>query len=328
VPQGLANISAQGCNACHYEAHESWSASAHSSAATSYKVFEAAEKAGIPACLNCHLPLVIQQPSLSVYRESDVNHPITKTNPTFDGTLFGEGVTCAACHIREGLVVTTVPIEGSPHPTIYSPQLTSSEICATCHQLTWEGAKQPLYDTYGEWERSGYAKANVQCQDCHMRSGRLMNGVVSHNMDAPSARAISVLIDLSTVELRRGGPPINITVTIQNTGAGHAFPTGSPFKGARLEVYLEGPSGADGEAPRGEMFQADVRQQVEPTPPWNIIDDTRIAPGEQRQWHSKHALSFDQPAGKWFARVRVSRTVNGFSVDAPLFDRSIPLKVD
>ena len=328
VPEGLANLSAQGCNACHYEAHESWAASAHSSAASAGNVFDAAERSGIPACLNCHLPIAVQQPSIASYLESDVNHVTTSPNPNFDATLFGEGVTCAACHIREGRVITSTAIENSPHPTTISPQLNSSEVCAACHQLSWEGADKPLYDTYGEWKRSGYSAADIQCQDCHMRSGQLLNGTISHNTDAPSARAISVLIDLSTTELQRGGPPIHIAVTIQNTGAGHSFPTGSPFKGARLTVHLEGPEGSDGKPQRVALFQADIQRQVETEPPWHTISDTRIGPGKQQQWHSKHSLGFEHPAGEWFARVEIDRTLNGFSIDAPIFSRAVPLVVD
>ena len=32
IPDGLANLSAQGCNGCHYAAHEAWEDSAHADA--------------------------------------------------------------------------------------------------------------------------------------------------------------------------------------------------------------------------------------------------------------------------------------------------------
>lgn len=327
IPEGLANISAQGCNACHYQAHDSWSGSGHSLSSSRSEVFSAAARAGIPACLNCHLPLSVQQPLLTVYHESDINHGESKTNPTFDGTLFGEGVTCAACHVRKGRVITASPVAAAAHPTSYSPQLRSSELCASCHQLTWEGASQPLYDTYGEWKRSSYATAGVQCQDCHMRDGKLAHGVVSHDSNASSARAISALIDLSTVEITRGGDPIQIAVTLQNTGAGHAFPTGSPFKGIRLEIFLEGPVDSTGTPVRVSPFQAELHRLVEPSPPWTIIEDTRLGPGQQKLWQSTLALGFDQPAGSWRARVVVHRTLNRVTIGLPILSRSIPLFV-
>jgi hypothetical protein len=327
IPEGLANLSAQGCNACHYQAHDSWAADGHSLASTRSDIFSAAERAGIPACLNCHLPLTAQQPHVTIYQESDINHGESKANPIFDATLFGEGVTCAACHVREGRVITATPVTGSPHPTSHSPQLRTSELCASCHQLTWEGASQPLYDTYGEWKRSSYATAGIQCQDCHMRDGKLPHGVVSHSANADPARAISVLIDLSSVEITRGGDAIQIAVTLQNTGAGHSFPTGSPFKGVRLEIFLEGPLDSDGTPVRASSFQADLHRHIQSEPPWSVIEDTRIAPGQQKRWHSTLGLGFDKPGGSWSARVVVHRTLNGFTVGAPILSRTIPLHV-
>ena len=328
VPAGLANLSAQGCNACHYESHDTWAVSAHANSSHNQAFFQAVQQAGTPACLVCHLPLDVQQPELVVYEQGDINHPTTSLNPSFDATTFSEGVTCAACHLRDGLVVTSRPIEEAPHPTIWSPELTTSSACASCHQLTWEGADLPIYDTYGEWQRSAYAKAGVECQDCHMRSGTLGHGTTSHAMHTPSARAISVLTDVSTLSLARGGAPITVTVTIQNTGAGHSFPTGSPFKGVRLEVFLEGPPSSGATTTQTTPFQIDLVRQVESSPPFQTLSDSRIAAGQQVRWSSTHQLGFEAPSGAWSARVRLSQTVNGFIVGKPIFDSLTPLIVD
>src|SRR5688572_28218127 len=51
LPKGLANLSAQACNACHGEVHDAWQGSAHARAGSSQTYREAVLRAGgTPAC--------------------------------------------------------------------------------------------------------------------------------------------------------------------------------------------------------------------------------------------------------------------------------------
>ncbi|MBN2801235.1 MAG: hypothetical protein JXX28_18995 [Deltaproteobacteria bacterium] len=326
LPDGLASHSDQGCAACHQAAHRGWAASAHAGASPAFR--EAAKQAGTPACLACHLPLIEQHPHLVAYDEGDIHRPILSPNPAWDGGLQAEGVTCAACHLRDGKVVTSHPIEGAPHPTVWSQELGRSSACAVCHQLTWPGAQQPFYDTYGEWERSAYATAGVTCQSCHMSDG-VDPSPVDHAMSVDPARAVTLLLRPATPGLVRGGAPLEVDLILQNTGAGHAFPTGNPWKGVRLEVRLVGPPDRKGvEAVSEEALIVDLSREVEEAPPWHLSGDTRLQAGEERAWHTALSLAAKAPDGPWRLRATLQKTLYGAPVETPLLTREVPLEVD
>ena len=117
----------------------------------------------------------------------------------------------------------------------YSTGWTDSSACATCHQLTWPGASSPLYDTYGEWERSAHARSGIGCTDCHGASNA--NG--THDLNIPFERALTVDLQLSSPAMTRGSQePLTGNLTVLNTGAGHAVPTGSPWSRVQLRVQL------------------------------------------------------------------------------------------
>ncbi|MDP6933995.1 MAG: multiheme c-type cytochrome, partial [Myxococcota bacterium] len=245
VPEGLASISAQSCNACHFQAHDDWADSAHANTPRSEHWKEAMERAGqSTACSACHLPLVAQHDRLAAgYLDGDLSRPDFRDNPTWDPTLATEGVTCAACHVREGTIIGSNSGTDAPHPVTVSTELGSSEACAACHQLSWPGGEEPFYDTYGEWASSAYADAGVRCQDCHMP---LQGGLAtatryqaqpSHGWNSSTARALTVQLELSEASIQRG-QPLEVGLTVVNTGAGHAVPTGSPYKAYELRVVL------------------------------------------------------------------------------------------
>ena len=142
APAGLSSLSAQGCNGCHYAAHDSWAASAHAGAPETTRLPDAVRAAGsATVCTQCHLPIAAQHDSLAAgYVDGDLSRPRLEHNPSFDATLSGEGVTCAACHVRGGTILGVHASTNAPHPVTVSTELTDSSLCATCHQLTWPGA--------------------------------------------------------------------------------------------------------------------------------------------------------------------------------------------
>jgi hypothetical protein len=128
--------------------------------------------------------------------------------------------------------------------------------------------------------------------------------------------------------LTRAAPPVAGSITLQNTGAGHAFPTGSPFRGVRLEAWLEGPpdkKGAPTRAP-GELV-ADLVQRIEAEPPFAVTEDTRIPAGGERRFELPLALPADVPTEGWSLRVVLRRTVLGVPQDPPFVDRRWPIGV-
>jgi len=115
VPEGLANLSAQSCNACHWQIHDDWSNSSHTGAWRSDAFQEAIHRVGdSTACTSCHLPLTNQHSRLATgYVEQDLTRPLFQDNPTWDPTLMAEGVmfatgSCSGC--------TRAP----PHPIRWS----------------------------------------------------------------------------------------------------------------------------------------------------------------------------------------------------------------
>lgn len=327
LPAGMASLSAQACNACHYDAHDGWKASGHAGAGS--PAWAAAARAnGNPVCTACHQPLLAQRPSLFAFDAGDVGAVRTAPNPAFDATLSIEGVGCAACHVRDGVVVTGHPLAApsTAHPgLVAATDFGDAASCAACHQLTWPGGAAPLYDTWGEWSRSGYAAAGVDCVDCHLARGP--DGErVGHDMDQDPARALTVEIAAPGVTLHRGGGPLALEVRLANTGAGHAVPTGSPWRALRVELAFEGqgPKGVV-EVGRQEVLLA---RTVEAVAPWGTSADTRLQVGERRALPWSAALPADAPPGPWAFVVRVRDVVAGQPASAPSMELRLPLDVD
>ncbi len=310
LPNGLPSLSAQGCNACHWAAHDTWSGSAHAKA-WSDEVFQTAlaSAGNSTTCVSCHLPLANQHDRLAAgYVDGDLSRPRLEANPSFDLTLRGEGVTCAACHVRGDTVVGTRAAPDAPHPVAVSAELSEPAMCATCHQLSWPEGDRPFYDTYGEWKTSAYAKAGVTCQDCHMAptAGATVPGsdgtLPSHALGADPKRAVSALLSLPKAAVVRG-QPLEVGLTLQNTGAGHAFPTGNPFKQYRVDVVLL-------DAANKEMapaFSTVLARTVESKPPFKTTADTRLAPGGQRTMTHTFTPGVKGVAGRGAIEVRLVR---------------------
>ncbi|MCP4804420.1 MAG: hypothetical protein GY913_01485 [Proteobacteria bacterium] len=328
LPTGLASLSAQGCNACHFEVHDAWESSPHSQAAHTEPFRSALESVdGSPLCASCHLPLSVQQQQLLVeYDGGALAEARLQPNPSWDATLASEGVTCAACHVRDGAVVSTRAAPNAPHPVSVSEDLDSATTCAACHQLTWPGASEPLYDTYGEWSRSKVAEVGIQCQDCHMppKSGLVTAGRFAahadHGVVADPARALTVQIDLDSPDIQRGEPTA-VSLSLRNTGAGHSFPTGSPFSHIQVQVQV-----VAGDEVLSEPFVHDLRRVVEVDPPYTVGEDTRIPAGGEVTL--KLELEVPQTAEAGPADVQVAFVrVDSAGTSEPLFERRIPVRL-
>jgi hypothetical protein len=208
---------------------------------------------------------------------------------------------------------------------VVSAELSSPEMCATCHQLTWPGADRPFYDTYGEWKATAWAKAGVRCQDCHMppRAGEAtatrFAATPSHAARADVGRALSILVDIDQPELQRGSV-WSARVKLQNTGAGHHVPTGSPFKSLELVVTL---LGADGKA-LAPPFVHELGRKVEDAPPYKTLSDSRIPAGGEVTVGPSFTVDQKKPPGTATLEVMVRQ--KGSSA-APVAIQRIPVPV-
>jgi hypothetical protein len=100
--------------------------------------------------------------------------------------------------------------------------------------------------------------------------------MASHELETDTARALSILVELETEVVARGVAwPIRIRV--QNTGAGHAIPTGSPFKQLRIVASLLDAKGKELTSP----ITHDFARQISDSAPWETLSDDRILPGEE-----------------------------------------------
>jgi hypothetical protein len=183
VPDGLKDLTAETCGTCHQAIYEEWSVSTHRRAwlddAQFQKELEKSRGVGDPThgdvgwlCLNCHTPVVAQQKELVVGLVNDqIDQPEYVANPTYDEKLQRDAVTCAACHVRNGIVYGPYGDSHAPHPTAKDERLLRVDVCTRCHQAERLYSSKNLgcfFSTGREWASSSYAEAGETCQSCHM----------------------------------------------------------------------------------------------------------------------------------------------------------------
>ena len=133
-----------------------------------------------------------------------------------------------------------------------APIFSESRFCAACHYGKFFDTV--IYNSYGEWLNSSYsnpATGNFRsCQDCHMHSAQDVGDTApeqraacsasnqnfrnfNHNMmerdntgDPALVKGAATLSLTARIENGR----INVAVQVENTRAGHKFPTDSPLR--------------------------------------------------------------------------------------------------
>jgi hypothetical protein len=257
---GIPGIRAEQCGTCHKEIFEEWKTSIHSKAYVD-PFFQAYwnKDEHIWICLNCHSPMQPQQPWLiQGLEDGKVYKPIKADNPHYDADYQQEGITCAACHVRDGVIEGPFENIEAPHPTRYSPRFRSTNICFTCHQVP-SGPFQ-FYNggpcsTFPEFEAGPYYKEGKICQDCHMpsidrplvsggpvRQGRQHLWRGGHFPEMIK-RAASVQLRADRTVLQPG-QDVTFTLTLTNSGAGHKIPTGDPDRYLTVTYEVVDASGA------------------------------------------------------------------------------------
>lgn len=221
-----ASLAPQSCGACHPAQLADWKTSLHAKSmgpGLTGQLVELwrsdAESARL--CLTCHAPLAEQQP---------------ENRAIFDSALQGQGIVCAACHVRAHqrfgpprraeAVPAPVPTGRLPHGgATRTPAFMSSQFCSGCHQFEPDGFAlngKLLENTYAEWMASPAAAAGVQCQDCHMPDRRhLWRGIHDPAM-VRSGVAVTVVSERPRYA---AGDEVAARITLAATGVGHHFPT-------------------------------------------------------------------------------------------------------
>jgi hypothetical protein len=242
------NLQAAGtCKSCHLDITEQWERSAHSKADRSknelfgrmyFYSLKQTRGATMVACGPCH-------------------ETTSFVNQDFEGIreVSKEGVACVYCHSIKGpgdpkgippffLDITAyhgsirTPTPTTSHKSAYTNYGAKSEYCGGCHTYSNQhGVK--IADTYGEWQRSVYAKQGVTCQSCHMPGGPGRNSsegpsrprVANHSFDQDAlAAARPNAARLAVTGARSGRDSVRAFVTLTNSGWGHSMPTGNDQK--------------------------------------------------------------------------------------------------
>src|SRR5262245_40119184 len=136
------------CGTCHPVQFADWKTSLHARSmgpGIAGQLVEMArtDPAGARSCLTCHAPLAEQAAEM---RGPDGH----VANPDFDAGLHGQGVVCAACHVRNHQRFGPPPRSpsparagsGAPPPHDGFTPTTAflrSEFCSSCHQFTPRG---------------------------------------------------------------------------------------------------------------------------------------------------------------------------------------------
>jgi len=285
---GLPDLRAATCKTCHSEFHDEWEVSVHA-AAWRDKQFQAEIKKSDNRwlCRNCHTPLLSQQPLWPVgLVDDDVERPMLVRNPDYDPSFEDEGITCAACHVRNGAIhgpgESTAP---APHPVVADPAYRSGALCLSCHQAVAEYPGKSFVCTFhtgDEWSASPYV-SQKNCVDCHMpRAQRVVapggevretgrhwwrgSGIPKEPGIAPPEDALPAGI-VTQASCENG----TLRVTATNANAGHKVPTGDPERWVQIDV-----SG-------GELQDSWRFGQVwEWWPAPRKVSDNRLAPFESR----------------------------------------------
>lgn len=131
-PGGLGSAE---CGRCHRTELHQWAGSRHAVSATNRLFTVSWKKEPMRWCIDCHGPVAGQR---------------------------DEGVGCAACHLREGLVLTGKPPTAAAqraHPSRHEPRLAKSDSCGECHQFNFPRTRvdpvdygpNPMQNTFAEW---------------------------------------------------------------------------------------------------------------------------------------------------------------------------------
>lgn len=122
-PEATSEV-VQSCAECHIDTALEWEASAHAQAYHSEGFQQALSDGADDSCFACH----------------------TTGYTPFNGEYSHAGVTCEACHGE-------TPANHPDEPVLVEPGL---EVCATCHETT-----------YQEWQVSAHGNEGIECTSCH-----------------------------------------------------------------------------------------------------------------------------------------------------------------
>jgi hypothetical protein len=316
IPAGLDSLKAESCGQCHQAIYEEWKSSIHSKAYQDpfFHAYWTKDKHSW-VCLNCHAPLENQQATLIKNIPRDrVEKAHQEPNLQFDPEYQKEGITCAACHVRDGMILGPFEDSAAPHPTKFDPNFRTAQVCYRCHNVI-SGPAQ-FYNvgpcgTYAEYEGKFFMKERgFICQSCHMpeiqrpvatdgpiRQGRQHLWRGGHDPEMIK-RAVAIQVVANPSE-PKPGEKVEMTLTLINAGAGHKLPTGDPDRHFTVEFMVE------------DRNQQTLERQKDTMGRWIMwqpaiveLYDNRLMPLASRDYTFTYRLPEDVDGLRLTARVR------------------------
>jgi hypothetical protein len=351
IPKGLTSLRAESCGTCHTAIYDEWKTSIHAQAYRDpfFHAYWTKDKQTW-VCLNCHSPLENQQPTLITEIPRDrVERAVQAPNPQYDADYQHEGVTCAACHVRDGVILGPFDDAAAPHPTKADPTFRTTQVCYRCHSVV--GGPAQFYNggpcgTYPEYE-SGYwmKEREFICQSCHMpeierpvatggplRKGRQHLWRGGHD-PAMVKRAVDIKVVADPAE-PKPGDKVRVTLTLINAGAGHKLPTGDPDRHFTVEFAVEDQNRKVLESRQETMGRWILWQPV-------IIElhDNRLMPLASRDYTFEYQLPKDVTGLTLITKVRYhiqterqhQMLIDKYGLTAPdpyfftVYERTVPL---
>ena len=351
VPAGLDSLKAESCGTCHLEIYDEWKTSIHARAFGDpfFQAYWKKDK-NIWVCLNCHTPLENQQPTLiKEIPRGRVEKAIQEPNPHYDVDYQKEAISCAACHVRDGLIYGPFEDSAAPHPTKFDPNFRTTQICYRCHNVV-SGPAQ-FYNvgpcgTYAEYEGKFFMQERgFICQSCHMpeidravatdgpiRRGRQHLWRGGHDPDMIK-RAVAVQIKADPPQ-PKPGDQVTFLLTLINAGAGHKIPTGDPDRHFTIEFLVE-----DREKRVIHQDTSTMGRWIMWQPVVLELYDNRLLPLASREYRFTYRMPVESEALALKARVQyhiltdgqheMLRTKYGLTADDPyrfeIYAREFPL---
>ncbi|AOP34498.1 hypothetical protein A0128_11955 [Leptospira tipperaryensis] len=303
---GINGLTAKDCGVCHEDHYKEWKNSTHANAFTDLQFQAELAKPNSPQwlCLNCHIPLSGQRKEIATHlKGGDVFQPVLVSNKKFNANWEKEGISCGTCHLKSDSQGRTVLIgptgANAPHPVEKNREALHAR-CNDCHNQDYKlNLSLICYFKTGDEYKESIHFPKEDCVSCHMPS-------VNRNIVIPSFQKEKrdshrhtfigggvpktfALFDSQWKGYQSGlkiGEPkwflsekegIRLSLTLENTLAGHNVPTGDPERHLIVEAILQDENGRE----VSKEVQK-IGQNWEWYPEAKLVSDNRIRSGEKR----------------------------------------------
>lgn len=244
-------------------------------------------------CDRCHAPLRAAAPNDGITEEGvncDACHTIAKVDVAAPR---GAGFTLRLeDNVRFGPLCDAKPHYF--HSMGCSPLHESADFCAACHDLRIPlpgGGTLLVFPEYREWRQENQKGEGLPCQSCHMPGERAEVAVGSperadvpnHSFRGRGDLFRRALIGRAVVTAKKDA--LQVVLSLTNSWAEHAVPTGLPERQLRLTVQWSDAAGQVQEQKEHHYGRLLVDDQNREAPFYTAVrevQDTRIQPGETR----------------------------------------------